>query len=96
MKVCGIVAEYNPFHNGHQYHIQKTIEETSCEAVIAVMSGNFVQRGSPAIFDKWIRTQMALSNGIDLVVELPTIYATASAEFFAQGSIRFVKQYGND
>ena len=88
MRVCGIVAEYNPFHNGHQYHIQRSKEDTKADAIVAVMSGNFVQRGVPALFDKWTRTEMALHNGVDLVVELPTYYATASAEFFAQGSIR--------
>ena len=87
MKVCGIVAEYNPFHNGHQYQINKIKEELKADAVVAVMSGNFVQRGSPAMFDKWTRTKMALLNGIDLVIELPTYYAVSSAELFASGGI---------
>ena len=87
MKICGIVAEYNPFHNGHFYHIEKTKAETGCDSVVCVMSGNFIQRGLPALFDKWTRTKMALQNGVDLVIELPTFYATASAEYFAQGSI---------
>lgn len=94
MKVCGIIAEYNPFHNGHAYHIQKTKEDTGADAVIAVMSGNFVQRGDPALFDKWTRTKMALKNGIDLVIELPTYYAVSSAEFFAQGSIGLLDSLG--
>ena len=94
MKVCGIIAEYNPFHNGHAYHIQKTKEITNCEAIVAVMSGNFVQRGTPALFDKWTRTKMALQNGIDLVIELPTYYATSSAEYFAQGSIGLLDSLG--
>ena len=87
MKICGIVAEYNPFHNGHKYHIEKTKELTGCDAVVCVMSGNFIQRGLPALFDKWTRTRMALENGVDLVIELPTYYATASAELFARGAI---------
>lgn len=94
MKVCGIIAEYNPFHNGHVYHINKTKEQTSCDAIIAVMSGNFVQRGAPALFDKWTRTKMALENGVDLVIELPTYYATSSAEYFAQGSIGLLDSLG--
>lgn len=94
MKVCGIIAEYNPFHNGHAYHIEKTKEITNCEAIVAVMSGNFVQRGVPALFDKWTRTKMALQNGIDLVIELPTYYATSSAEYFAQGSVGLLDSLG--
>ena len=94
MKVCGIIAEYNPFHNGHAYHIQKTKEITGAEAIIAVMSGNFVQRGAPALFDKWTRTKMALMNGVDLVIELPTYYATSSAEYFAQGSVGLLDSLG--
>ena len=94
MKVCGIIAEYNPFHNGHAYHIEKTKEVTNCDAIVAIMSGNFVQRGTPALFDKWTRTEMALKNGIDLVIELPTYYATSSAEFFAQGSVGLLDSLG--
>lgn len=94
MKVCGIIAEYNPFHNGHAYHVNKAKEETNSEAVVAVMSGNFVQRGTPALFDKWTRTKMALMNGVDLVIELPTYYATSSAEYFAQGSIGLLDSLG--
>ena len=80
MKTIGIVAEYNPFHTGHAWHIQETRrlfqEET---AVVAVMSGNWVQRGECAITDKWTRAEMALSGGVDLVLELPTVWATTSA-----------------
>lgn len=94
MKVCGIIAEYNPFHNGHAYHIEKTKEVTNCDAIVAVMSGNFVQRGAPALFDKWTRTEMALKNGVDLVIELPTYYATSSAEYFAQGSVGLLDSLG--
>lgn len=82
-EVLGIIAEYNPFHNGHLYHIQKTKELTGAKYVVCVMSGNFVQRGNTSIVDKWTKTQMALANGVDLVIELPTIYSVASAESFA-------------
>lgn len=87
MKVAGIVAEYNPFHNGHKLHIEKAKEATGADKVIAVMSGNFVQRGEPAIFDKWLRTKAALENGCDAVIELPLYFSTASAEFFALGAV---------
>lgn len=94
MNVCGIVAEYNPFHNGHLYHIEETKKKTGCDTIVCAMSGNFIQRGVPALFDKWTRTQMALKNGVDLVIELPTIYATSSAEFFSQGSISLFDSLG--
>ena len=94
MKVCGIIAEYNPFHNGHAYHIEKTKEVTGCDAIVAVMSGNFVQRGAPALFDKWTRTEMALKSGIDLVIELPTVYALSSAENFADGAVKILNSLG--
>lgn len=87
MKICGIVAEYNPFHNGHKYQIEQTKKLTNCDTVIAIMSGNFIQRGLPALFDKWTRAKMAIENGVDVVIELPTCYATSSAEFFAHGAI---------
>lgn len=94
MNVCGIIAEYNPFHNGHLYHIQETKKITGADAIVAIMSGNFIQRGMPALFDKWTRTKMALQNGVDLVIELPLYYATSSAEFFAQGSIALLDGLG--
>lgn len=87
-KVLGIIAEYNPFHNGHMYHIKKSIEQTKADYVVAVMSGNFVQRGNTSVIDKWTKTKMALVNGVDLVVELPTIYSVSSAENFAEGAIK--------
>ncbi len=86
MKVCGIVAEYNPFHNGHAYHIAKTKEQLNIDIIIAVMSGNFVQRGEPAVIDKWQRAKCAVENEIDIVVELPYLYATQSAKQFATGA----------
>ncbi|WP_040286950.1 nucleotidyltransferase [Sporosarcina koreensis] len=90
MKAVGIVAEYNPFHNGHRYHAEQARQLTGSDAVIAVMSGNFLQRGEPALVDKWTRTAMALENGIDLVIELPYETATANASGFADGAIRLL------
>ncbi|WP_373898487.1 nucleotidyltransferase [Haloimpatiens sp. FM7315] len=87
MKICGVIVEYNPFHNGHIYHLKKARELTNCDAVLAVMSGNFVQRGMPSIMDKWKRAKLALNNGVDLVLELPSIYSLSSAEFFAFGAV---------
>jgi predicted nucleotidyltransferase len=90
MKITGIVTEYNPFHNGHQYHIEQTRQLTQPDVLIAVMSGHFVQRGEPAICDKWQRTEIALKHGVDLVIELPIAYATQSAEIFAQKSVEIL------
>lgn len=87
MTIAGIIAEYNPFHNGHEYMIKKTKEETGADYVIAVMSGNFTQRGIPAIADKFTRAGMATACGVDAVFELPVPFATASAEQFATGAI---------
>lgn len=87
MKVAGIIAEYNPFHNGHKYHLNKSLEKFDGTHSIVVMSGNFLQRGEPAILDKWTRAQMAIDEGADLVLELPFVFACSSAEFFAFGSI---------
>lgn len=94
MTVLGIVTEYNPFHNGHLLHLQKSKETASADYVIAVMSGNFVQRGEPAIVNKWARTAMALSAGVDLVIELPVVYAISSAEFFAEAAIKILDSLG--
>ena len=94
MKTCGIIAEYNPFHNGHQYQIQKTREQTGCDLIIAVMSGNFVQRGEPALVSKRMRAEAAVRNGADIVIELPYIYATQSASRFAFGGVRLLKLAG--
>lgn len=92
--VLGIVAEYNPFHNGHLYHLEKSKQMTNSEYTICVMSGNFVQRGQTALIDKWTRTKMCLENGIDLVIELPTIYATSSSENFAYGAMKILDSLG--
>lgn len=79
-KTAAIIAEYNPFHNGHAYQIEETKKRTGADRVLVIMSGNFVQRGTPAIFDKYVRTRMALLGGADVVLELPVFYAGASAE----------------
>lgn len=92
MKTAGIIVEYNPFHNGHKYHIERTKELTGCDFVIAVMSGNYMQRGVPAVIDKYARTEMALQNGVDLVLELPLFYASASAEYFALGAVSLLNK----
>lgn len=93
-RVLGIIAEYNPFHNGHLYHIAKSKEETGAQYVVAVISGNFVQRGNTSIVNKWIKTKMALLNGVDLVIELPTVYSISSAENFAEGAIKIFNSMG--
>jgi Predicted nucleotidyltransferase len=94
LNITGIIVEYNPLHNGHLYHINKTREKTNCDAIVAVMSGNFAQRGIPAIVDKWNRSKMALLNGVDLVIELPLIYSLSSAEFFAFGAVSLLNSLG--
>lgn len=94
MKTVGIIAEYNPFHNGHAYQIAKAKEITGADYCIVVMSGNFVQRGTPAIMDKYLRVKAALTNGADLVIELPVHYATGSAEYFASGAIAILDKIG--
>lgn len=91
-KVVAIIAEYNPFHNGHLYHIEETKRITGAESVICVMGGNFTQRGENSIVNKWDKTKMAILNGIDLVIELPTIYTVSSAENFASGAIKILNQ----
>ncbi len=94
MKVCGIVAEYNPFHNGHENQIKQAREITGADKVVVVMSGDFTQRGLPAFLDKYKRTEMALKGGADLVLELPLYYSVGSAEFFASGSIALLDKLG--
>lgn len=87
MSAAGIICEYNPFHKGHQFHIQQVREKTGADTVVAIMNGDFVQRGEPAIVDKYIRTRMALEGGADMVFELPVRYGLSSAEDFARGGI---------
>ena len=88
LHACGIVAEYNPLHNGHLYQMRLAREKTNCDLLVVVLSGNFTQRGEPAIFNKWIRAKEAVKNGVDLVIELPYVYATQSATGFAKGAIQ--------
>ena len=94
MKIVGLITEYNPFHNGHKYHIEKAKEITGAEYVIAVMSGDFVQRGAPAVMPKHLRAEMALHGGCDMIIELPVRYATGSAEYFASGAISILDGLG--
>lgn len=94
MNISGIIVEYNPLHNGHLYHINKTKELTNCDALICVMSGNFAQRGIPSSIDKWTKTKMALQNGVDLVIEIPAIYSVSSAEFFSFGAVSLLNSLG--
>lgn len=94
MKTAGIIVEYNPFHNGHEYHIAQTRRLSGADFVIAVMSGDFVQRGEPALLDKYVRTKMALSCGADLVLELPVFFSTGSAGDFAAGAVSLLDKLG--
>lgn len=91
MKITAIIAEYNPFHNGHLYQLNKAKEETNPDLTIAVMSGNFTQRGKRAVLDKYARSLIAVKQGVDLVVELPTVFAINSATYFSQGAINVIK-----
>ena len=94
MKVAGIIVEYNPFHKGHEYHIAETRRVTGADFVVAVMSGNFTQRGIPACLDKFTRTECALACSADVVLELPFCYATGSAEYFAEGAVMILDKLG--
>lgn len=94
LKSAGIVVEYNPFHNGHAFHLHQTKETTNADVIIAVMSGNFLQRGEPALVSKFSRTKMALFAGVDIVVELPYPFATQKAEIFSNGAISILGALG--
>ncbi len=96
MKITGLITEYNPFHNGHAYHLAQAKKMTAADYTVAVMSGHFLQRGEPAIVDKWSRAEMAVRCGVDLVIELPTYFATASAEQFAYGTVNLLTGLGVD
>ncbi len=87
MKAAGVIVEYNPFHNGHYYHLQQTKAATGADVIIAAMSGNFLQRGEPAIVSKWARAEAALRGGADIVIELPYAFATQNADTFASGAV---------
>lgn len=93
MKITGIISEYNPFHNGHLYHIEKT-RENGATHIVAVMSGNYVQRGETALMNKFERAQLAVKSGIDLVIEIPVVYSLASAEFYARGAVYLLNSLG--
>lgn len=94
MKSIGIIAEFNPFHQGHRYLAERAREETGCDTAVAVISGSFVQRGAPAAYDKWTRAEMAVREGISLVAELPAVYACSSAEIFARGGVSVLDGFG--
>ncbi|AMJ41947.1 nucleotidyltransferase [Anaerotignum propionicum] len=94
MKTLGIITEYNPFHLGHQYMIEEAKRKSGADRVVVVMSGSFVQRGEPAFFDKWTRAKGALLNGVDMVLELPVLFATANAETFASAAVRILEDTG--
>ncbi len=96
MKVTGIIVEYNPFHNGHKYHLEKARELTECDILVAICSGNFVQRGQPAIIDKWSRRKTAVENGVDLVIELPFPFAVQSAAYFGRHAVDILARAGID
>ena len=93
-KTVGIIAEYNPFHNGHYYHLQKAKQEAEADFCVAVISGNFTQRGETSIVNKWAKAYMAICGGADLVIELPTLYSVSSAENFAEGAIKIFDSLG--
>lgn len=93
-KVLGIIAEYNPFHNGHLYHLETSKKITDCDYTVAIISGNFTQRGSTSVVDKWSKTKMALQNGVDLIIELPVLYSISSSENFADGAIKILNSLG--
>lgn len=94
MQVIGIIAEYNPFHLGHLYHLQEAKKKIENNGVVAIMSGSFLQRGEPALVDKWVRTEMALKAGVNIVLELPTAFAVRSAHWFAQGGVKSLAATG--
>lgn len=96
MKTVGIIAEYNPFHNGHLYQLKKAKEITGADFAVVVMSGDFTQRGTPAVFDKYTRCRLSLLAGADLCIELPVVFATASAELFAKGAVSLLSTLGVD
>jgi len=94
MRVVGLITEYNPFHNGHLHHLRESLVSARADASVAIMSGHFLQRGEPALVDKWVRTEMALAAGVDLVLELPTAFACNSAPHFAMGAIQSLQALG--
>lgn len=96
MKVCGVVAEYNPFHNGHLYQLKEARLKTGADVIVVAMSGNFLQRGEPAIVDKWDRASVALKHGADIVVEIPAAFSVQPADIFAKGAVDLLTHMGMD
>ena len=94
MKFLAVICEYNPFHNGHAYLLKALQEQLACDGIICLMSGSFVQRGEPAMFNKWARSEMDLACGADLVLELPSLYSLQSAEGFAHGAVNLLSRLG--
>ncbi len=94
MTVTAIIAEYNPFHSGHKYHIEQARKLTNADVILVIMSGNFVQRGEPAVFDKHLRSKLALENGADIILELPYPYSCSSAEYFAEAAVTILNKLG--
>lgn len=94
MRTVGLITEYNPFHNGHLHHLQESLNAAEADVSVAVMSGHFLQRGEPALVDKWVRTEMALAAGVDVVVELPLPWAGSSAPDFARGGVQALNALG--
>ncbi len=94
MRTVGLITEYNPFHNGHLHHLQQSLKVADADVAVAVMSGHFLQRGEPALVDKWLRTEMALAAGVDVVIELPLPWACSSAPDFARGGVQALTALG--
>ena len=94
-KILAVIAEYNPFHNGHLYHLEKSKKIVDPDYSICIMSGNFCQRGDTSIIDKWSKAEIAIKNGFDLVIELPVIYSISSAENFAEGALKILNAFNN-
>ncbi len=94
LKAVGIIAEYNPFHNGHKYHLEQSLKESGADVCVSVISGNFTQRGEIALLSKWTRAEMAVKNGVNLVVEMPVIFACNSAGYFAESGIEILEALG--
>ena len=92
MNVTGIITEYNPFHKGHAFHLENAKKDTNSTHIICIMSGNFMQRGTPSMIDKWNRAKMAVLNGVDLVIELPTFFSLSSAENFAFRAVNILNK----
>ena len=93
MKVCGVIAEFNPFHQGHAYLLEQARKQTDADVMVVVMSGNWVQRGEPAIEQKWSRAKVALQNGADVVIEMPTAVSCQATDLFARGAVEILQRW---